>query len=198
MNKCVVFLSLSLVAFFQLSAAERKVYNAPDGSTFEGDFENCMSDTGGFGVHTMADGTRYSGQWKDGHKAGQGVVEWPNGAQYNGHWEDSSMNGVGVYLWPNGATYDGQWKDDKKNGRGVYSDESVSTYDGDWKDDKKWGHGSEVFYDNDGKRMYFSQWKICVYVHTFATICCYECIGNVVYSCIIFVVEFVTTVTCYV
>jgi len=88
-----------------------------DGAIYEGE----MSGDGtrhGEGSCNFADGSRYTGQWKEDKMAGTGVMYWPNGARYQGQFQRSSQHGEGSFWWPNGRQYSGQWICGRQHGRG--------------------------------------------------------------------------------
>ncbi|CAF4933368.1 unnamed protein product, partial [Rotaria sp. Silwood2] len=98
------------------------------------------------------------GQYKDGKKNGKGTfvsATDANGAssKYTGDWIDDVRTGQGVYIWANGDRYElrysqitlkeqqlGQFKDGKKNGKGTFvsatdANGASRKYTGDWIDD---------------------------------------------------------------
>jgi len=46
-----------------------------------------------------ANGDKYDGNWKDGKKSGQGVMNFVNGDKYDGQWKDDKMNGHGTTMY---------------------------------------------------------------------------------------------------
>lgn len=40
--------------------------------------------------------------------AGEGKYSWADGSVYTGGWKDGAKHGVGTYTWPSGATYHGE------------------------------------------------------------------------------------------
>lgn len=108
-----------------------------------------------------ANGTRYTGRFRDGKFDGEGLLEWPDRKRFKGQFKQDSMK-FGVLTWPNGQRFEGsldndqlvegcfQWVDGskyiggylshKKHGKGVYSwphtadsdDGSGAQYEGNW------------------------------------------------------------------
>ena len=110
---------------------------------------NSRGEPHGRGTMTHRDGYKYTGEFKDGKRHGQGT-------------ETDRFN-----------KYTGEWKDDKRNGKGTesgigrtYTDER--RYRGGWKDDKRHGQGTATFADGskrteewkDGKLLPLS-WRLC-------------------------------------
>ena len=52
----------------------------------------------GYGVYLIcATGVRYSGQWKNGEKHGQGCLVLSDGSKYEGTFSNDQMHGIGIY-----------------------------------------------------------------------------------------------------
>jgi len=51
-----------------------------------------------------ADGNKYEGFWRGGHRDGYGVRTWPDGDVFEGDWVAGKRTGKGTYSWPNGTT----------------------------------------------------------------------------------------------
>ena len=45
----------------------------------------------GQGTETKANGTTYSGEWKDALRHGQGTLTSANGTKYTGQWKDGEL-----------------------------------------------------------------------------------------------------------
>lgn len=49
---------------------------------------------------------RYEGEWRHGHRHGQGTYEYPNGDRYVGHWERGQQHGTGTLFGHDGSKRD--------------------------------------------------------------------------------------------
>lgn len=58
---------------------------------------------------TYSDGSRYTGQWKDGQREGFGEIVFPSGAGYRGEWKADKMCGYGVRIDIYGKEIYGLW-----------------------------------------------------------------------------------------
>ena len=78
-------------------------------------------------------GARFTGNYLDGKKNGEGVFLYPDGSKYEGSWINDLREGWGTYTYPNGDTYEGEWYQGRRHGQGVYTyKETGSRYDGTW------------------------------------------------------------------
>ena len=59
----------------------------------------------GQGTETYADGTIYTGGFKDGKRNGQGTLTYADGTMYTGEWKDGKPNGQGTYTYADATTY---------------------------------------------------------------------------------------------
>ena len=90
-------------------------YTFADGSVYTGEFRN--GDFEGFGIKTYADGGRYEGGWQTGNFHGQGTYTWANGDVYAGEFRNGDFEGFGIKTFANGSRVVGQWEhDDLVNG----------------------------------------------------------------------------------
>ena len=67
----------------------------------------------GQGTETKANGTTYSGEWKDDKRHGKGTLTFANGDTYTGEFKDDKINGQGTATSANGRKYTGAFKDGK-------------------------------------------------------------------------------------
>lgn len=132
----------------------------PDGGEFVGTFDNNIQEKG---MLRRADGTEYSGNWKDGKLTGDGSARWPDGSRYTGTWKQGKFDGYGTlkagrnilkYVpeqnWQEGTMYTGSWKVGLRHGQGTYSYVDGRVFVGAWKNDApdgrpgtlKWKDGS--------------------------------------------------------
>lgn len=90
-----------------------------------------------FGALTLTDGRKYTGEWKNGKRNGQGITIFPNGEKYVGEYKDGERYGKGTQTWSDGAKYVGEWKDGLRSGQGIFyaANGSVSR-EGIWAEDK--------------------------------------------------------------
>ena len=73
---------------------------------FKGWMRNGRPD--GRGTTVMEDGSRYSGQWRNGELT-HGMASWPNGSRYEGQWLKYKPHGQGTLTTTDGR-YEGQWR----------------------------------------------------------------------------------------
>ena len=53
------------------------------------------------------EGVEYSGQWLDGMRHGQGILNYKNGSVYEGQWERGMKWGTGKMTYASGNFYEG-------------------------------------------------------------------------------------------
>jgi hypothetical protein len=121
-----------------------------------------------------ADGNKYEGFWRGGHRDGYGVRTWPDGDVFEGDWVAGKRTGKGTYSWPNGtpthghalrssnpqgvvaqfplcgvitsgSRYEGEWNNGCHHGYGVYTWLDGRRYEGQWDYNKKQGVGTYYF-----------------------------------------------------
>jgi len=94
-----------------------KTFNFKEG-TYVGEVKGIRGDIPhGQGTHTIADGTKYIGEWKDGMMHGQGTYTLKGGAQYVGEFKDGMMHGQGTLTLGKGAVVlAGKWVNNKHVG----------------------------------------------------------------------------------
>ncbi len=85
-----------------------KVFTYPDGTTYQGDWEN--NNRHGFGIWIRPDGTQYEGEWANDKPNGRGVLTNPDGSKYTGDWKDGKRNGRGTLIYPDGRKKTGEWR----------------------------------------------------------------------------------------
>ena len=83
----------------------------------------------GQGTMYYADGSVYTGEWKDNVKNGQGSLIWPSGDRYEGGFVDGGLAGQGTMYYADGSRYEGQWGADCWQGQGTiyYADGTQKT-----------------------------------------------------------------------
>lgn len=89
-------------------------------SVLEGKRETTLTKYSGKfeGIYKYVNSDKYSGDWKDGKRHGQGKLKLANGYEYSGRWNDGTRHGQGVQYYLNGDLCSGEWKDDKRYGHG--------------------------------------------------------------------------------
>lgn len=120
--------------------------------SFGCDAGNCKD---GEGTFTYTDGSKYTGQWKDGKKHGQGSMStigsryFPPSIQwkYTGEWKNDKMDGEGTETYLDGRKYVGSWVNGQKSGQGTITT-SKYEYSGEWKENKKNGQGTLILPDS--------------------------------------------------
>ena len=143
----------------------------PDGSKYEGYWQNDMANGRGRLIHS--DGDIYEGEWFNDKAHGKGTYIHVDGAKYIGEWMDDKQNGYGIETWSDGACYEGNYESGKKHGcgqfkwadssmfignflgnnihgQGVYMWSDGRKFEGDWKGNKM--HGNGTFTWPDGRK----------------------------------------------
>ena len=96
--------------------------------------EQSLVMTSGEGSFQFDDGSKYTGQLKDGVFHGTGIRVWEDGTIYTGDWKDGVIQGHGRIIYPSGVEYIGSWKDGIKSGRGTLFRKNGTMFSGDWED----------------------------------------------------------------
>lgn len=89
-----------------------------EGHNYKGDW-NAAGQRHGYGVLTLADGTRYGGQIIDGECLGVGVMVFPDQSRYEGDFERNIPHGFGVLTQPNGTKFEGMFAHGEPRGYGL-------------------------------------------------------------------------------
>ncbi|CAK0844361.1 unnamed protein product [Prorocentrum cordatum] len=105
-------------------------------TTYEGTFlcdpHNERPTPSGQGTRTNADGSTYTGQWKDGFPDGRGELRGASGG-YVGEWKRGKKHGHGIMKFDNGDCYEGDWAHGLFQDRGKYTyasgDEFLGTFE---------------------------------------------------------------------
>ena len=95
-------------------------------------------------------GDKYTGEWKNDKRHGQGTYTHANGDKYVGNFKDEKYHGQGTYTYANGDKYVGNFKDGKIYGQGTYTYADGAKYVGNFKDEKYHGQGTYIW--PEGKR----------------------------------------------
>jgi len=135
-----------------------------DGEVYLGDLSLITGEADGHGTITDTDGTKYTGQIKNGAFSGQGVATSVLGSKLaNGTWSDGKFSGEGTIIYEdtdpiydNYDQYTGDFKDGNYHGRGTFTWADGSKYVGEWRNNLRNGEG--VFTYLDGTT-HAGQWK---------------------------------------
>ena len=104
----------------------------------DGDCQN------GHGVYLYENGDRYEGEYKNGKRHGQGVMEFQSGKHkgdvYKGGYSNGVKSGRGLFTWSSGNTYEGEYKDGEYHGHGVFKN-GKTAFVGKWKEGAPHGYG---------------------------------------------------------
>jgi hypothetical protein len=118
--------------------------------------QSILGKANGQGSCVFNDGSRYTGEWKNNHMHGIGIINFPSG-EYKGQFESGQYSGEGEYAYHHGQRYRGNYKQGQRHGHGVLklSEESAAGYVGEWIEGKRNGYGIQIFPDGD---QYYGEW----------------------------------------
>jgi hypothetical protein len=100
----------------------------------------------GKGTLVFDTGHKYTGEFKDGVRQGDGILLMPGGRKIVGVWEDNQIKS-GTYTEPDGTVYEGQWMFRERNGQGTLTFPDGRKYSGEFKSDQRHGQGTMRFPD---------------------------------------------------
>ena len=72
----------------------------------------------GSGTMIWADGSEYTGEWRNGTRHGRGEYRSAEGETYEGHWRNGLMHGLGTLTRADASRYEGQWMNGRRHGKG--------------------------------------------------------------------------------
>ncbi|KRX02753.1 hypothetical protein PPERSA_02243 [Pseudocohnilembus persalinus] len=153
-------------------------YIKVDGSIYEGECQNFQANGQGT-MQSLDQKYKYTGEWKNDKKqgqgteiiqgvyeykgqfennqfSGQGVIKFDSGDKYTGDFKDGKITGQGNLLYSNGDKYFGEVKEGKKDGKGILILNDYGQYEGNFRDDKCNGQG--IFIWPDGV-IYNGNWQ---------------------------------------
>ena len=115
----------------------------------EGDCAN------GKGTMAYSTGHKYTGEFKDGVRHGEGIMLMPGGRKMVGVWVDNQIR-EGTFTAPDGTIYEGQWEFRERNGRGTLTFPDGRKYVGEFKSGRRHGQGTMTWPDG---RTYVGEFK---------------------------------------
>ncbi|MEW6429079.1 MAG: SH3 domain-containing protein [Thermodesulfobacteriota bacterium] len=115
-----------------------------DGSRYIGQFNGGVFD--GQGILLFADGRKYTGGFKDGLFNGRGKMEMAMGG-YDGEWQNGQFHGQGTLTRFDGSRLIGRWRDGSWVGDGKYVSPQGDVYEGEWQGTLFHGQGTMTFHD---------------------------------------------------
>lgn len=124
------------------------IYRHADGSEYSGGFRNAKMHGQGTYIYAKR-GEKYVGEWQNGVVDGQGVYYYNSGNRYEGEWRNGHKHGQGAYFYASGEKYVGEFQNDQPDGQGTYYYKNGDRYEGEWRDGQK--HGQGIMYENDKK-----------------------------------------------
>jgi len=107
----------------------------PNGDIYEGQY--AMGKRHGTGNYTwIKPKAKYSGEYVDNLRNGEGIICYPDGGRYKGNFAVGKRHGHGTYVYPNGDAYTGEFANDLKHGDGTYTFSATgSKKKGAWQND---------------------------------------------------------------
>ena len=109
----------------------------------------------GQGTMVSSTGHKYTGEFKDGVRHGEGVMLLPGGRKIVGVWEANEIR-EGTFTAPDGTIYEGQWEFRERNGRGTLTFPDGRKYVGEFKSGRRHGQGTMTWPDG---RTYVGEFK---------------------------------------
>ena len=100
----------------------------------------------GKGTMVMASGHKYTGEFKDGIRHGEGVLLMPGNRKIVGVWVDNEIR-QGTFTGADGTIYEGQWEFRERNGRGTLTFPDGRKYVGEFKSGQRHGKGTMTWLD---------------------------------------------------
>jgi len=109
----------------------------------------------GKGTMVFSTGHKYTGEFKDGVRHGEGVMLLPGGRKIVGVWSGNEIR-TGTYTAPDGTIYEGQWEHRERNGQGTLTFPDGRKYVGEFKSGQRHGRGTMTWPDG---RTYVGDFK---------------------------------------
>ncbi len=93
----------------------------------------------------------YTGEWRDGHRWGEGKTYFADGSVYSGEYERGAEHGSGVITYANGNILEGGFKEGKIHGHAVFKYPNGNRREGFFRDNILDGRVIFTQRDEDGK-----------------------------------------------
>ena len=88
----------------------------------------------GLSLKLFQGGTRAEGYMKDGQFEGFGTCVWPaDRGRYTGDWKNGKRHGEGIYTKADGTEYVGEWREGRRDGWGCLFHPCGEMYEGEWR-----------------------------------------------------------------
>ncbi len=112
------------------------------GTVFKGTWDDDVLD--GQGSSWYADGSFYTGGFRNGKREGSGICIYPDGCKFDGTWrDDTRCDGQGACYYSDGCCYIGEFRGGKRDGYGSCTYSDRSSFEGTWRNDFRCdGHGT--------------------------------------------------------
>ena len=123
------------------------------GHKFTGNFRDGMRH--GEGVLILPGDRKLVGVWVD-NEIREGTITFPDGTSYTGQWMFRERNGQGTLTFPDGRKYIGEFKSGQRHGKGTIIYPDGRKYSGDFKFGERTGSGTMTYSDG---RKYIGEFK---------------------------------------
>ena len=127
----------------------------------------------------VADGTTYTGEFKNGAKDGVGTMVYDASldvataaaarASYDGEWKQNRYNGHGAMVYRDGTSYVGEWRDHKAHGKGKRTLARGAWWEGNYKNGRKHDAAGKLKKSNGDTLV--GSWELGVMNGEFAETC---------------------------
>ncbi len=160
----------------------RGIFAYPDGSRYEGDFQDNYPE--GTGVFYYPNGDQYMGEFTKGLQNGKGKLRYADGKVKSGQWREGEFlstqsvptkgcikgncqSGFGTYIFKDDALYEGAFKNGLPEGKGIVKYKNGERYEGHFKQGAFNGFGTLI--TADGQK-YSGNWNNGNFAGAVATI----------------------------
>ncbi|PGT89016.1 hypothetical protein COD11_04900 [Bacillus sp. AFS040349] len=128
----IIMIGIVLIAIYILNKNDTNLTNLLQSAKEKATFESTTSTSKQISTYEWPDGSKYTGEFKNGQPHGKGTLEWVNGDTYIGEFLNGQLTGRGKLVFANGAIYEGNLLDGKPHGEGTMRYADGSTYSGMW------------------------------------------------------------------
>lgn len=140
----VSLLAVVLLSGCALSGGAPQACRIIDPDLAQGSYRGGCSDGLADGYGEVTGNGSYRGDFVAGKKHGRGEKVMPNGDRYSGEFFDDYRHGQGTYIWGEatpwaGDRYAGEYQRDLRHGWGVFEWNSGDRYEGPWQNDLRMG-----------------------------------------------------------